>query len=65
MLEYTIQRGDTLSHLALKYLGNQYQWERIYAANKDTMKNPHFLYVGQRVKIPVTSGNPAGGQTVP
>jgi nucleoid-associated protein YgaU len=64
MLEYTIQRGDTLSYLALKYLGNQYKWETIYAANKDTMKNPHFIYVGQRIKIPVSSGNSAG-QTVP
>jgi len=50
--DYTIQRGDTLSHLALKYLGNQYLWQKIYAANKETMKNPNFLYVGQVIKIP-------------
>jgi NitT/TauT family transport system substrate-binding protein len=53
IVEYTIQRGDTLSHLALKYLGDQYKWQTIYAANKETMKNPNFLYIGQIVKIPV------------
>jgi ABC-type nitrate/sulfonate/bicarbonate transport system substrate-binding protein/LysM repeat protein len=63
LLEYTIQRGDTLSYLALKYLGDQYKWEKIYAANKDTMKNPHFVYIGQKIKIPISSGNSAGGQT--
>lgn len=50
--DYTIQRGDTLSHLALKYLGDQYKWQTIYAVNKETMKNPNFLYIGQIVKIP-------------
>ena len=58
--DYTIQRGDTLSHLALKYLGNQYMWQKIYAANKETMKNPNFLFVGQVIKIP--AGKSAAAQ---
>ena len=64
-LEYTIQRGDTLSRLALKYLGDPYKWDKIYAANKDTMKNPNFIYVGQKIKIPGLSGKSGAGQTVP
>lgn len=65
VFEYTVQSGDTLSYLALKYLGNQYKWEQIYAMNRDRMKNPHFIYIGQRVKIPISSENYAGGQTIP
>lgn len=64
-LDYTIQRGDTLSHLALKYLGDQYKWEKIYEANKQTMKNPHFLYIGQKIRIPAVSGKSVTGQTIP
>jgi NitT/TauT family transport system substrate-binding protein len=63
VLEYTIQRGDTLSYLALKYLRDPYKWQSIYAANKDTMKNPNFLYIGQIIKIP--GGKIVAAQTVP
>ena len=65
VLEYTIQRGDTLSRLALKYLGDQQKWDKIYAMNRDTMKNPNFIYVGQKIKIPGLTGKSVAGQTVP
>ena len=64
VLDYTVQRGDTLSYLALKYLGNSYKWKRIYEANTATMTNPNFLYIGQRLKIPISSEKPAGGQSL-
>jgi nucleoid-associated protein YgaU len=41
-----------LSHIALAYYGNAMKWENIYQANKTTMKNPHYLYVGQKILIP-------------
>jgi NitT/TauT family transport system substrate-binding protein len=50
--DYTVEAGDTLSHLALKYYGDQRKWERIYEANKQTMKNPNYIYIGQRIIIP-------------
>ena len=62
VLDYTVQRGDTLSYLALKYLGHAYKWAEIFAANKETMKNPDFLYVGQKIKIPMPSESATGGQ---
>jgi len=64
VLEYTAQRGDTLSYLALKYLGDRYKWDKIYAANRETMKNPHFIYIGQKIKIPIPSEESASGQTI-
>ena len=50
--EYTVVSGDTLSHLAQRFYGDHYQWNKIYEANKSTMKNPNFLFIGQRIFIP-------------
>lgn len=50
--EYTVEPGDTLSQLARKYYGDGLKWERIYQANKATMKNPDYIFVGQRIIIP-------------
>ena len=50
--EYVVEAGDTLSNIARKYYGNQYKWEKIFQANQPVMKNPDFIYVGQRIIIP-------------
>jgi phage tail protein X len=60
-----VAAGDTLSYLALKYYGDQYKWEKIYEANKPTMKSPHSLYVGQKISIPLLDGKLIGEQTLP
>jgi LysM repeat protein len=63
--QYTVAAGDTLSYLALKYYGDQYQWEKIYEANKPAMNSPHSLYVGQKISIPLLHGKLIGEQTLP
>jgi len=63
--QYTVETGDTLSYLALKYYGDQYKWEKIYEANKQTMGNPHSLYVGQKIMIPFLDGKLFGEQSLP
>jgi nucleoid-associated protein YgaU len=50
--EYTVEPGNTLSYLALRHYGDQFKWEKIYEANRPTMKNPHYIYIGQRIIIP-------------
>jgi NitT/TauT family transport system substrate-binding protein len=50
--EYTVIPGDTLSHLAQRFYGDHYQWGKIFEANKSTMKNPNFLFIGQKLFIP-------------
>jgi NitT/TauT family transport system substrate-binding protein len=50
--EYIVQAGDTLSGLALRYYGDLYRWDKIYEANKATMTNPNYIYVGQKILIP-------------
>jgi NitT/TauT family transport system substrate-binding protein len=50
--EYTVVGGDTLSRLAQKYYGDVLKWPKIYEANKQTVKNPHYIYIGQKLIIP-------------
>jgi NitT/TauT family transport system substrate-binding protein len=50
--EYTVKLGDTLSKLAERFYNSSYKWEKIYEANKETVKNPHYIYVGQKLMIP-------------
>jgi ABC-type nitrate/sulfonate/bicarbonate transport system substrate-binding protein len=50
--EYTVEPGDTLSYIARKYYGSHLKWDKIYQANKPIMKNPDYIYVGQRIIIP-------------
>ena len=49
---YVVQSGDTLSSIARKVLGSSGQWERIFQANRDLLRSPNDLRVGQELQIP-------------
>lgn len=49
---YTVKKGDCLWNIAKKYLGNGAKYNLIYNANKDKIKNPNLIYVGQVLTIP-------------
>jgi NitT/TauT family transport system substrate-binding protein len=49
---YTVKPGDTLSRLALRFYNSMHKWERIYEANREVVKNPHYIYIGQKLIIP-------------
>lgn len=50
--DYTIRSGDSLSKIAKEFYGNAAEWQKIYQANKDTIKDPDLIYPGQKIKIP-------------
>lgn len=50
--EYTIQPGDSLSKIAKRHYGNPGDWQKIYQANKDKIKDPNMIYPGQKITIP-------------
>lgn len=49
---HVVQRGDTLWSIAAKYYGNGRQWQRIYKANQNRIKDPKDLPVGIKLIIP-------------
>ncbi len=48
---YEIKAGDSLSKIAAKYPGMT--WQKIFEANKDTIKDPNMIHPGQKIKIPL------------
>jgi tetratricopeptide (TPR) repeat protein len=48
---YTVMEGDTLTKIATEFYGTA-DWEALYEANKDRMKSPRDLRVGQTLVIP-------------
>jgi nucleoid-associated protein YgaU len=50
---YTIVSGDTLSGLAKKFYGKAGEYPRIFEANREVIKDPDLIYVGQKIRIPM------------
>jgi NitT/TauT family transport system substrate-binding protein len=53
---YVVEAGDNLSRIALKFYNSNYKWNKIYEANRETLKNPHYIYIGQNLIIPPDDG---------
>lgn len=47
---YTIQSGDTLSHIAKKYYDNANSYSAL--AEENNIVNPHLIYPEQTIRIP-------------
>lgn len=51
---YTVQRGDSLGAISIKFYGNVSGYQTIYQANRQTLTSPDMIRVGQRLIIPDT-----------
>lgn len=49
---YTVQEGDTLESIALKFYDDESQWRRIWDANDDIIEDPDEMHPGQELSIP-------------
>ena len=51
---YTVKNGDKLQIIAARkeIYNDLYQWPLIYKANRDQIRDPRILFVGQRLVIP-------------
>jgi len=50
---YEIVSGDTLSGVAKKFYGKGSAYMRIFEANREVIKDPDKIYVGQKIRIPI------------
>ena len=62
-LEYSVQRNDSLYKIAQSQLGDGNRWREILELNKDSIKDPSLIYVGQKFKLPDGS-NPVANTVV-
>ena len=53
---YTVQKGDTLSHIAQKHYGKASKGHAIFDANRDQIDNPDKIFPGQVLKLPDANG---------
>ena len=49
---YHVRSGDTLSRIAKRFYNDPSRWEQIYQANRDSLKSPSGIRVGQTLVIP-------------
>lgn len=49
---HLVKKGDTLSKIALEYYGDANLYPQIFEANRDILKDPNKIRVGQRLRIP-------------
>lgn len=49
---YIIQKGDTLSAIAKKHYGNANDYPKIFAANREVIKDANLIFPGQKIRIP-------------
>lgn len=49
---YTVKAGDTLARIAEQFYSNANKWEKIYEANRESVKNPNYIFIGQKLMIP-------------
>ena len=49
---YVVVSGDSLSKIAQREYGDGNDWNRIYEANRDKLKDPDKIFPGQKLVIP-------------
>ena len=49
---HEVTSGETLSKIAQHYYGDASLYPKIFEANKDTLKDPNMIRVGQKLRIP-------------
>ncbi|HET8654866.1 MAG TPA: LysM peptidoglycan-binding domain-containing protein [Longimicrobiaceae bacterium] len=63
---HVVRPGDTLWGISQQYLGDPFQWPRIFQQNRPPIHDPDLIYPAERLRIPgLLARNPAAPASAP
>ena len=64
-IRHRVADGDTLSRLAVRYLGRVELYQQIYEHNRDILSSPDLLPIGAVLRIPTSGGGGSSSAVTP